>query len=87
MNISLVRPIFTYSAACFCNAYVYLFKTFLRFERRLFPVLDFDPEENPSVVDFIDMSCEKHFSKKRISDLNHAALYVSASTIFKVVRF
>ncbi|MEL7309549.1 MAG: reverse transcriptase domain-containing protein, partial [Pseudomonadota bacterium] len=69
--LSMIRPLLTYAVPSFCNAPVYLFESLLRFERRLCRIMGIEPADHPSVVDFMNLSCEKLFIQIH-NNVNHS---------------
>lgn len=60
---SLLRSLFIYSSACFCNAPSYLFDKLLLFERRVCRILNISPNSCPSVTSVMDKMCKKLFNQ------------------------
>ena len=67
---SLLRSLFTYSAACFCNAPKYIFNKLVSFERRVCRICNISPGARPSVTRVIDDICNT-FLKKIIDFPEH----------------
>ena len=59
---SLLRSLFIYSCACFCNAPSYLFDKLLLFERRVCRILNITPDSRPSVISVMEKMCKKLFN-------------------------
>ena len=68
---SMIRPLLTYAVPSFCNAPAYFFESLLRFERRLCRMMGIDPADQPSVIDVINVSCEKLFMQIH-DNVNHS---------------
>ena len=68
---SMIRPLLTYAVPSFCNAPAYHFESLLRFEHRLCRMMGIDPADQPSVIDVINVSCEKLFIQIH-DNVNHS---------------
>ena len=79
--LSMIRPLLTYAVPSFCNAPAYLFESLLRFERRLCRMMGIEPADQPSIIDFINVSCEKLFIQIH-DNVNHSmrSMFVSHSS-------